>query len=115
MSLEAIDALDQQITLTLNSLHFEAGDYLWQFLSMIEVWYPLYAAMPPRSGTFGSYYYDDREVEMYCNSTCTEVRIQISAKGHVNPEIPRTLRAEEIEFYTAQAKQKYMLSLWGLE
>ena len=61
--------------------------------------------MPPRSGTFGSYYYDDREVEMYCNSTCTEVRIQISAEGHVNPEVPRALTQEEIEFYTAQAKQ----------
>ena len=52
---------------------------------------------------------------MYCNSTCTEVRIQISAEGHVNSEIPRTLTQEEIAFYTAQAKQKYMLSLWGLE
>jgi len=45
MSLEAIDALDQRITLTLNSLHFEAGDYLWQFFSMVEIWYPLYAAI----------------------------------------------------------------------
>lgn len=45
MSLEAIDALDQRITLTLNSLHFEAGDYLWQFFSLKETWYPLYAAV----------------------------------------------------------------------
>ena len=89
---------------------------IWQtFYEESSRRYPLYAAMPPRSGTFGSYYYDDREVEMYCNSTCTEVRIQISAEGHVNPEIPRTLTAEEIKFYTAQAKQKYLLSLWGLE
>ena len=89
---------------------------IWQtFYEESSRWYPLYAAMPPRSGTFGSHYYDDREVEMYCNSTCTEVRIQISAEGHANPEIPRTLTAEEIEFYTAQAKQKYMLGLWGLE
>ena len=45
MSLEALDALDQRITLTLNSLHCEAGDYLWQFFSLVETWYPLYAAI----------------------------------------------------------------------
>ena len=41
--LDTIQALDQRITLAINSLHFEAGDYLWQFLSLKETSYPLYA------------------------------------------------------------------------
>ena len=43
--LDTLQALDQRITLALNSLHFEAGDYLWQFFSLKETWYPLYAMM----------------------------------------------------------------------
>lgn len=41
--LDAIQSLDQRITLVINSLHFETGDYLWQFFSLKETWYPLYA------------------------------------------------------------------------
>ena len=41
--LDTLQALDQRITLALNSLHFEAGDYLWQFFSLKETWFPLYA------------------------------------------------------------------------
>ena len=76
---------------------------------------PLYEAMPARSGTFGTYYLDDRQVEMYCNNTCTRLTIQISEEGYENPEEPRILTEEEIEFYTAQAKNNYCLELWGLE
>ena len=43
--LDTLQSLDRQITLTLNSLHFEAGDYFWQFFSLKETWYPLYAAV----------------------------------------------------------------------
>ena len=71
--------------------------------------------MPARSGTFGTYYLDDRQVEMYCNNTCTRLTIQISEEGYENPEEPRILTDEEIEFYTAQAKNNYCLELWGLE
>ena len=45
MSFEAIDALDQRITLVLNGLHSEAGDWIWQFFSSVETWYPLYIAV----------------------------------------------------------------------
>lgn len=43
--LDTLQSLDKQITLTLNSFHFEAGDYFWQFFSLKETWYPLYAAV----------------------------------------------------------------------
>lgn len=88
---------------------------LWQtFYEETSEWCPLYSAMPASSGTFGSYYYDNREVEMYCNSTCTQLTININAEGYENPEIPRTLTQDEIDFYTAQAKQHYCLELWDL-
>ena len=45
MILDDLQALDERITLVINSLHFEAGDHFWQFLSMTEVWLPLYAAV----------------------------------------------------------------------
>ena len=45
MILDTLQSLDRQITLTLNSLHFEASDYFWQFFSLKETWYPLYAAI----------------------------------------------------------------------
>jgi hypothetical protein len=41
--------------------------------------------------------------------------INVNAEGYENPEIPRTLTDEEIAFYTEQAKQDYMLSLWNLD
>ena len=89
---------------------------IWQtFYSEESEWYPLYEAMPARSGTFGTYYLDDRQVEMYCNNTCTRLTIQISEEGYENPEEPRMLTDEEIEFYTEQAKNNYCLELWGLE
>ncbi|MDO5442115.1 MAG: phosphatase PAP2 family protein [Bacteroidia bacterium] len=34
--------MDGSITLAINSLHFESGDYFWQFFSLKESWYPLY-------------------------------------------------------------------------
>lgn len=43
--LNALQDLDQRITLAINSFHFEAGDYFWQFFSLKETWYPLYAAV----------------------------------------------------------------------
>ncbi len=89
---------------------------IWQtFYSEDSEWYPLYEAMPVRSGTFGTYYFDDRQVEMYCNNICTRLTIQISEEGYENPEEPRILSDEEIEFYTEQAKNNYCLELWGLE
>ena len=45
MILDDLQAIDQRITLVLNSLHFQAGDWFWQFFSMIQVWFPLYAAV----------------------------------------------------------------------
>lgn len=89
---------------------------LWQtFYKEDSEWYPLYSAMPPRSGTFGMMYFDNRQVEMYVNSTCTRLSIMINKEGYENPEEPCLLTAEEIEFYTAQAKNNYCLSLWGLK
>lgn len=43
MILDELQALDRQITLTLNSLHCNFGDQFWQFFSLKETWYPLYA------------------------------------------------------------------------
>ncbi len=89
---------------------------LWQtFYREDSEWYPLYAAMPATSGTFGMTYLDDRQVEMYCNNTCTRLTIQISEEGYENPEEPRRLSQDEIDFYTEQAKRNYCLELWGLE
>lgn len=89
---------------------------LWQtFYNENSEWYPLYSAMPVSSGTFGTYYFDDRQVEMYCNSTCTRLTIQVCEEGYENPEIPRILTEDEINFYTAQAKKNYSLDLWGLK
>lgn len=45
MILDELQDLDARITLALNGLHFEAGDHFWQFFSMQEVWYPMYAAV----------------------------------------------------------------------
>ena len=45
MILDELQVLDERITLAINSLHFEAGDHFWQFLSMMEVWFPMYAAV----------------------------------------------------------------------
>ena len=89
---------------------------LWQtFYEEDSELYPLFSAMPPRSGTFGSYYFDNREVEMYVNSTCTRLIVSVNGEWAENPEIPRALTEEEIAFYTEQAKQSYMLSLWDLD
>ncbi len=89
---------------------------LWQtFYRDDSEWYPLYSAMPATSGTFGMTYLDDRQVEMYCNNTCTRLTIQISEEGYENPEEPRRLSQDEIDFYTEQAKRNYCLELWGLE
>lgn len=38
-----IQSLDGTITLAINSLHFELGDYFWQLFSLKEMWFPLYA------------------------------------------------------------------------
>lgn len=43
MIIDWIQSLDGRITLAINSLHFELGDYLWQMFSLKETWYPLYA------------------------------------------------------------------------
>lgn len=43
MILDHLQSLDGTITLAINSLHFEAGDYFWQLFSLKEMWYPLYA------------------------------------------------------------------------
>ena len=90
------------------------GDIWETFYREDSELYPLFSQMPARSGTFGTRYLDGREVEMYTNSTCTEFVMNISAEGYVNPETPRTLSADEIVFYTAQAKNNYCLGLWGL-
>jgi len=45
MTLDSLQAIDQRITLILNSLHCEAGDWVWRVFSMIEVWFPLYLAV----------------------------------------------------------------------
>ena len=42
---DTLQALDERITLAINSLHFETGDHFWQFFSSAEVWFPLYAAV----------------------------------------------------------------------
>ena len=42
--LDTLQDLDRRITLVLNSLHCEAGDWFWQFFSLKETWFPLYAA-----------------------------------------------------------------------
>ena len=89
---------------------------LWQtFYEEDSEHYLLYSMLPPRSGTFGSYYRDNREVEIYVMNNCTRMVMNISAEGYENPEIPRTLTPEEKEFYTEQAKDSYMLGLWGLD
>ncbi len=43
--LDTLQDLDRRITLVLNSLHCEAGDWFWQFFSLKETWFPLYAAV----------------------------------------------------------------------
>ena len=89
---------------------------LWQtFYDEESEHYLLYSMLPPRSGTFGSYYRDNREVEIYVMNNCTRMVMNISAEGYENPEIPRTLTSEEKEIYTEQAKSTYMLTLWGLD
>ncbi len=89
---------------------------LWEtFYRKESEWYPLYSAMGDRSGTFGTHYLDNREVEMYANSTCTQFVLNISNEGYVNSEKPRTLSQREIDFYTKEAKNRYCLQLWGLE
>ncbi len=89
---------------------------LWQtFYPETSMWYTLYESMPTSSGTFGTYYFDNRQVEMYCNNTCTRVTIQISEEGYENPESPRILTSDEIAFHTEQAKSRYCLNLWGLK
>ncbi len=89
---------------------------LWEtFYPESSELYPLFSAMPARSGTFGTRYLDNREVEITVNSTCTEFTMNISAEGYVNPEMPRKLSQSEKEFYTAEAKRSYCLGLWGLD
>ncbi len=89
---------------------------VWQtFYDEDSEWYPLYEGMPAMSGTFGTTYLDDRQVEMYANNTCTRVTIQISEDGYINPEVPRQLTQNEVDFYTEQAKSRYCLNLWGLK
>lgn len=39
---ETLDHLDRNITLAINSLHFKAGDQLWQLCSDVKIWIPLY-------------------------------------------------------------------------
>ena len=89
---------------------------LWEtFYPEHSEWYPLYSAMGTRSGTFGKHYLDNREVEMYCNSTCTQFVLNINNEGYVNPETPKTISQSEIDFYTQEAKNRYCLPLWGLD
>lgn len=40
--LEGLEQLDKAITLAINSLHCEAGDYLWEIFSSNSVWFPMY-------------------------------------------------------------------------
>ena len=89
---------------------------IWEtFYPEYSEWYPLYSAMGSRSGTFGKHYLDNREVEMYANSTCTQFILNISNEGYVNPDTPKTLSQSEIDFYTKEAKNRYCLGLWGLD
>ncbi len=89
---------------------------LWEtFYQETSELYPLFSAMPPYSGTFGTRYLDNREVEILVNSTCTEFTMNLSAEGYVNPETPRKLTQSEIDFYTGEAKKHYCLGLWGLD
>lgn len=39
---EVLERLDQDVTLAINRLHFEMGDYFWQFFSDTKIWAPLY-------------------------------------------------------------------------
>ncbi len=89
---------------------------IWEtFYKESSEFYPLYSAMPANSGTFGTRYCDNRELEMYCNETCTKFIMNFSQEGYVNPETPRELSQDEIDFYTEKAKNFYCLGLWGLE
>ena len=89
---------------------------LWEtFYDESSEWYPLYSMLPPQSGTFGTRYSDNREIEMYMNSTGTQLTVNFNAEGYSNPETPRKLTADEIRFYTAEAKRNYCLELWGLK
>lgn len=78
-------------------------------------YYPMLSAVGLRSGTFGTHYLDNREVEMYCNSTCTRFIFNISNEGYINPETPAPLSQEDIDFCTKEAKNHYCLQLWGLD
>ena len=52
---------------------------IWEtFYPDTSEWYPLFSGMASQSGTFGTHYYDDREVEMYCNDTCTQFILNIN-------------------------------------
>ena len=42
MSLQELERLDQNLTLTINSWHSGITDPIWQFLSNIPVWVPMY-------------------------------------------------------------------------
>lgn len=89
---------------------------LWEtFYREDSEWYPLYSAMGIRSGTFGKHYLDNREVEMYANSTCTQFTLNISNEGYINPETPKVLSKNEADFYTKEAKKRFCLQRWGLD
>ena len=89
---------------------------IWEtFYPETSEYYPLYSAVAPRSGTFGTTYYDNREVEMYTDYNCTKFIMIISSEGHKNPEKPAKLTTEEISLYTKEAKNRYCLGLWGLD
>mgnify|MGYP003319218900 CR=1 FL=1 len=102
----------------------EAYDIMMQTITG-EVWetfypetselYPLYSAVAPRSGTFGTTYLDGREVEMYMDYNGITFTMNLSAEGYKDPEKPIKLSDSEIALYTKEAKNRYCLGLWGLD
>lgn len=87
---------------------------LWEtFYKPDFQFYTLASHMAPRSGTFGKHYLDNRQVEMYCTDNCTRFNINISDEGYVNPDTPRELSQDEIDFYTRN-KHYYNLLVYGI-
>ena len=81
-----------------------AAGRIWQtFYEKTSELYPLYSALPPRAGTFGSYYYDGREVETYMDPSSRSLIVNFNTAGKVNPDVPETLTEEEIRFLTEDA------------
>lgn len=67
------------------------------------------------SGTFGTHYIDDREVNIYVKYGLGSMTITINKPGYVNPEKPLELDAETISDLTTEAKKFYPLGKYDLD